>query len=78
MKNKNQKLKAKIKLVKKRRFVEDIVKDDEIDIQELLNAKHKHPIQHWIKTKYATVKALVSFRLSDLMFDVKNFLGLNK
>ena len=78
MKNKNQKLKATIKLKQKQRFVEDIVKDEEIDMEELLNAKFKHPVRHWFKTKYTTIKALVSLRVSDLMFDVKNLLGLNK
>ena len=78
MKNKNQKLKAKFKLVKKQRFVEDIVKDKEYDVEELLNARLKHPIQHWVKTKYVTFKALVSLKVSDLIFDVKNLLRLNK
>jgi hypothetical protein len=78
MKSKNHKLKAKIKLKQKQRFVEDIVKDEEIDMKELLNAKFKHPIRHWVKTKYTTIKSLVSLRVSDLMFDVKNLLGLNK
>ena len=75
---KNQKLKATIKLKKKQRFVEDIVKDEDIDVKELLSAKHKHPIQHWISVKYTTLKALASLKFSDLIFDIKNLVGMNK
>ena len=78
MKIKNQKLKAKSKSVKKQRFVEDIVKDEEFDVKELFEAELRHPIQHWIKTNLTTLKALVSLKFSDIMFDVKNFIRLNK
>ena len=64
--------------MKTQRFVEDVAKDNEYDTKELLNASFKYPIKHWILIKYTTTKALISLKLSDLLFNVKLFLGVYK
>jgi hypothetical protein len=43
------------------RYVEDIVKDEKIDIVELRKAKKKHPISHWFRMQYLKIRDFICF-----------------
>lgn len=34
------------------KFVEDILSQDQFTLEELINAKHRHPIKHWLKLQW--------------------------
>ena len=38
------------------KFIEDLLKEDKIDISALSSARFKHPVQHWVRVKYLITK----------------------
>ena len=53
------------------KFVEDILAQDEFDPADLIDAKHKHPVLHWIRLNWKLQKLNVELKLSVLVGRVK-------
>jgi len=49
------------------KFVEDILAQDEFDPADLIDAKHKHPVLHWIRLNWKLQKLNVELKLSVLV-----------
>lgn len=56
---------------KPNKFIEDIIKQDEFDPADLMNAEHKHPILHWIKLNWSIQKLNWELKLSGLIGKLK-------
>ena len=41
------------------KFIEDLVKEENIDILALSKAKFRNPVRHWINMKWLNVKDMV-------------------
>ena len=53
------------------KFVEDILAQDEFDPADLIDAKHKHPVLHWIRLNWKLQKLNAELELSVLVGKVK-------
>ncbi len=60
------------------KFVEDLFNEDELDVDAILNAKHKHPIKIWISYKLFVFGVFLSDMKLNLRLLFKNLFKTNK
>ena len=48
------------------KFVEDVLQQEEFTVEELLNAKHKHPFKHWLKLQWFYITDTIELEVAKM------------
>jgi hypothetical protein len=59
---------------KEEKYVEDLLKEDDIDVIAVLNARFKHPIRTFIRSKLFVIKVNIKEYIQIFKFFVKGLL----
>ena len=60
------------------KFIEDLLKEEQIDSKAILNGKFRHPIKHWIKVQMWFFVNDLQLKITDFVFFVRSFLNKDK
>lgn len=60
------------------KFIEDLLKEEQIDSQAVLNGKFKHPIKHWISVQMWFFVNILQLKFVDFRFFIRNLFNKDK
>jgi hypothetical protein len=60
-------MKSKITNNKQAKYIEDVLQQDEFDAEEVLSAKHKHPIVYWFRFQWFMLADSIELEISKLI-----------
>ena len=60
------------------KFIEELLLEDQIDSQEVLNGKFKHPIRHWVSVQLWFFVNILQLKFVDFKFFVINLFNKDK
>lgn len=60
------------------KFIEDLLKEEQIDSLAVLNGKFKHPIKHQINVRLWFFVNNLQLKITDFMFFVRSFFNKDK